>query len=170
MMKRFFSVLALFFVVAVAGCSPTRYVYKEIASDKDTYNVRTFDVTAPDLQKAVMEMLLSKKFVIDHEDAATGLITAKRFFSKSYQTVAVVVQSKIVTKAEKSQELYLNGVQTTERNYVADRTRFFLWIVPLPGGGGKEVTKSKESEIIIDDKSFYEDLFTAVQKALPAGQ
>ena len=113
-------------------------------------------------------MLLSKKFVVDHEDQASGLITAKRVFSKSYQNVAVVVQTKIISQGDKEQELYLNGVQTTERNYVADRTRFFLFIVPLPGGGGKEVTKAKESEIIIDDKDFYKDLFDAVQKELPS--
>jgi hypothetical protein len=38
----------------------------------------------------------------------------------------------------------------------------------LPGGGGKEVTQSKESEFVINDKSFYDDLFTNIQQVVNA--
>ncbi|OQX53929.1 MAG: hypothetical protein B5M48_02070 [Candidatus Omnitrophica bacterium 4484_213] len=47
----------------------------------------------------------------------------------------------------------------SERLFVADRTRFFLWLIPLPGGGDKEVSKIKEEEKIIEDRKFYQRFF-----------
>ena len=159
-------VLPLILAVALAGCSPTKYIYREITKDKDAYNTRTFQTTLPELQQAVEKVVLAKKMSIDKEDAAAGTLTAFRKFSQGYQTVVVVLQAKIMPSG-KDQELYLNGIQTTERNYVEDKTRFFLWLVPLPGGGGKQVTTSKESDVFIDDKDWYRDLFNEIQKTLP---
>lgn len=158
----------LFFVVMlVSGCSPTRYIYKEITRDKDAYNRRLFQATLPELQEAVAKVVLAKKMTIDKEDKVEGTLTAFRKFSQGYQTVVVVLQSKIMAAADGQQELYLNGIQTTERNYVEDKTRFFLWLVPLPGGGGKHVTTSKEADVFIADKKWYKDFFNAIQKELP---
>lgn len=121
-----------------------------------------------ELDKAVTQVLLMKKFSIDHEDAVNGTLTGSRYFTHGYQKIIVVVQAKILSKNDKEQQLFLNGIQTTERNYVADRTRFLLWIIPLPGGGGREVTESKESEFVISDKPFYDDLFNNIHKSLTA--
>ena len=153
-------------VAAVLGCSSTQYVYKKIQKDNDSYNVRTYAVTEPQLKNALTKMLLSRKFTIDKEDDATGTVFASRYFSESSNNIVVVLQARIFTQDEGHQQLFLNGIQTTQRNYVVDRTRFLLWLIPLPGGGGKEVTKTKESEASIEDKSFYSDLFDAIGRNL----
>lgn len=154
--------LALF----AAGCSSTKYVYKEITQDKDPYNSRTFQCSSAELLTAIERMVLSKKLSLETEDKAAGTLTAFRKFTRGSQTVVVVVQAKIISSTEKEQQLFLNGIQTTERNYVQDKTRFFLWLVPLPGGGGKQVTTSKEADVFIEDKAWYQDLFNEIQKNL----
>ncbi len=158
--------LTIFILLFLCSCSSTKHTYKQIADDRDTYTTRSYHCSLSDLHKAVTQVLLTKKFIIENEDVTIGTLNASRFFSKGYQTIAVVVQSKILSKNDKEQHLFLNAIQTTERNYVADRTRFLLFLIPLPGGGGKEVTKSKESEFVINDKSFYDDLFTNIEKAM----
>jgi len=129
--------LSLLIVPFVSSCSSTRYTYRQIEEDQDPFTSHIFQCSLPTLHKAVAQVLLTKKFVIDHEDAANGTLTGSRYFTHGYQTIVVVVQSKIIPKSENVQQLFLNGIQTTERNYVADRTRFLLFIIPLPGGGGK---------------------------------
>ena len=153
--------------LVLAACSPTRNIYKEITRDKDPFSLRVYQCTASELLVAVEKVVLTKKLSIGTEDKAAGTLTAFRKFSQGYQTVVVVLQAKILSNGEAEQQLFLNGIQTTERNYVQDKTRFFLWLVPLPGGGGKEVTTSKESDIFIEDKEWYKDLFDEIQKALP---
>jgi len=152
----------------MASCSSTRYTYRQIEEDKDPFTSHRFQCSMATLQKAVTVALLTKKFAIDHEDAANGTLTASRYFTHGYQKIVVVVQSKIISNNDHEQQLFLNGIQTTERNYVADRTRFLLFIIPLPGGGGKEVTQSKESEFVINDKPFYDDLFNNIQQGVSA--
>ena len=158
--------LSLFLVLSFFGCASTKYTYRQIEDDKDQFTSHAFQCSISDLHKAVTEVLLMKKFTIYYEDAVNGTLTGSRYFTHGYQKIVVVIQSKIISKNDKEQRLFLNGIQTTERNYVADRTRFLLWIIPLPGGGGKEVTESKESEFVISDKPFYDDLFNDIQKVL----
>jgi hypothetical protein len=163
----FRGVLTIMVALGVYGCSSTKLSYKEITKDKDSYNVRVFQATLPQLHEAVEKVVLAKKLSIVSEDKAAGALSASRKFTQGYQTVVVVLQAKIVPNGEKEQQLFLNGIQTTERNYVEDKTRFFLWIVPLPGGGGKHVTTSKEADVFIDDKAWYGELFDEIQKVLP---
>lgn len=59
---------------------------------------------------------------------------------------------------------------TTERSYVADRTRFFLFIVPLPGGGGNEASTVKEGEKVINDKNFCKKFFDEIEKTIKKSQ
>ncbi|NTV29749.1 MAG: hypothetical protein HGA80_06700 [Candidatus Omnitrophica bacterium] len=166
-MKRWAVVLVICGLLTVLGCSPTRYIYKEITADKDPYNSQVFQATMPQLLDAVEKTMLTKKLSIEAEDKTAGTLTAFRKFSRGYQTVVVVLQAKIISNCDNEQQLFLNGIQTTERNYVEDKTRFFLWLVPLPGGGGKQVTTSKETDVFIEDKEWYQDLFAEIQKVLP---
>ena len=160
--------LLSFFAVGLilSGCSSVQYTYRQIQKDNDNYNSRVFSATAAQLQKALNEMLLSKKFQIDKEDEAAGTLVASRYFSQSRNNIVVLLQARIFAQDQGHQKLFLNGIQTTQRNYILDRTRFLLWVIPLPGGGGKEVSKTKESEASITDKAFYNDLFDAIQKNL----
>ncbi len=164
LMKKIILILGMFLVVS--GCSPLRYTYREIQKDKQPENVRVFSASGAQLQKALIEMLLLKQFSIDKEDDALQTIVASRYFSRSHNNTVVVLQARIFMKDQLHQELFLNAIQTTQRNYVVDRTRFLLWVIPLPGGGGKQVSKTKEVEVTISDKVFYVDLFDAIGKLL----
>ena len=62
--------------------------------------------------------------------------------------------------------LFLSAIETTERLYVSDRTRFFLLIIPLPGGGGKQATKIKEKERPVEDRKFYQQFLDAIEKEI----
>ena len=65
-------------------------------------------------------------------------ILAVRSIKKGKRTWILALQAHFFKLDDNKTRLYLNAIETTERTYVADRTRFFLFVVPLPGGGGKE--------------------------------
>jgi hypothetical protein len=149
----------------IAGCG-TGKVYREIMKDKPSYNSREFSVSPDILYQAVMRIIYSKNFIVEKENQKDGFILAKRYFQKGKRNVILALQAKILPYADNKSLLYLNAFQTTERLYVADRTRFFMFIIPLPGGGGKEATKVKEGEKIIEDKKFYGELFSAIENEI----
>lgn len=153
-------------VFLVAGCAAP--VYKEIFQDKPTYNSRQFPVGSDTLYKATLRTICAKNFIIEKESPNEGFILAKRSFRRGKRTSVLVLQAKISSIAADKTTLYLSALQTTERYYVADRTRFFLWILPLPGGGGKEGTAVKEGEEIIEDKIFYQNFFAEIEKEMKA--
>ncbi len=159
----FTSFLLIFFLV---GCGTTK-VYKEILNDKPSYNSKSFSVSSDDLYQAVLKTVFSKNFVVEKEDKENGFLVAKRFFQKRKKTIIVALQAKIISQNEDHSLLYLNALQTTEKLYVADRTRFFMFLIPLPGGGGKEATKVKAGEMIVEDAEFYADFFKIIEKELP---
>lgn len=90
-----FSTLSTLFF---CGCSSTKYTYRQIEDDQDPYTAHKFQCSPDELHKAVVQVLLTKKFIIEHEDATGGTLNASRVFSKGYQTIVVVVQSKIISK------------------------------------------------------------------------
>ena len=92
--------------------------------------------------------------MIEKEDQASDFILAKRSFQKGKRTTALLLQAKITSEAENKSTVFLSAIEIKEASYVADRTRFFLWIVPLPGGGGKEASSVKEGEEVIKDRKF----------------
>src|SRR5450755_1825660 len=106
-MKNILFILILF-VPFIAGCSSTKYTYRLIEEDKDPFTSHAFQCTLSALHNAVTQVLLTKKFAIDHEDAVNGTLTGSRYFTKGYQTIVVVVQSKILSKSDKLQQLFLN--------------------------------------------------------------
>jgi hypothetical protein len=141
-------------------------VYKEVFKDKPNYNQKEFPVSKEALYRAVIKAIYPKSFIVEEEDVERGFILAKRSFQRGKRTIVLALQARVVSEAEDKSTLYLNALQTTERLYVADRTRFFFWIIPLPGGGGKEAIKVKEGERIIENKEFYQNFFKAVEKEI----
>lgn len=149
----------------IAGCA-TVPVHKEIFREGPTYNQKEFSVSKDILYQAVIKVVCSKNFIIKEENKEKGFILAKRPFQKGKRTIVLALQAKITADEENRSALYLNALQTTERFFVADRTRFFLWLIPLPGGGGKEASKVKEREKTIEDKEFYQNFFSAVEEGI----
>ncbi len=161
--KRGIFLAVIFFLIAGCATSP---IYKEIFKEDSGYNSKEFSVSKDILYDAAIRTICSKNFIIEKEDKENGFILAKRSLQRGKRTTILVLQAKITANQENKAALYLNALQTTERFFVADRTRFFLFIIPLPGGGGREATTIKEGEKIIEDKEFYQNFLLAIEKEI----
>jgi len=158
-------ILLLVVCMFVAGCASAP-VYKEVFKERPTYNQKEFSEPKETLYQAVIKAIYSKGFIVEEEDIERGFILAKRSFQKGKRTIVLLLQARVIPEADNKSTLYLNALQTTERFFVADRTRFFFWLIPLPGGGGKEATKIKEGEKVIKDKEFYQDFFKVIEEEI----
>jgi hypothetical protein len=156
------AVLLLAVLIAVSGCATP--VYRDVFKEKESYNSREYTVPVDILSQAVTRVICSRNFIIEQESADKGFMVAKRSFQQGKKTVVLVLQVKMDSLSTDRTMLYLTALQTTETYYVSDHTRFFLFLIPLPGGGGKNASQIKEGEKVIDDKSFYKDFFDAIQK------
>jgi hypothetical protein len=162
-MKRVY--FCLFMVLLFAsGCAPC---YRQVLKERPAYNSKK--ITAPEeiVYNATLNALCKRNFIIESEDLEKGFILAKRSFQSGRRTTVLLVQGKIVPVDTESSTLYLNAIETREVSYIADRTRFFMFIIPLPGGGGKEASSIKEGEKSIQDRVFYLGLFKAIEKEVP---
>lgn len=164
-MKRQLLVIAFAAVIGVTGCS-TPSAYREVMKDNDPSNVRDYPVGNEALYTAALKTFLAKKFVIENENQAEGSLIGKRSVQEGKTTVVLLTQARIIASGSDRSSLYLNAIETTEREFVADRTRFFLFVIPLPGGGGKQATTVKEGERAVEDKKFYNELFASVEKEI----
>ena len=151
-------------VFLIAGCATP--AYKEVFKDEPAYNSRQFPVNKDILHKAALRAICARNFIIEKEERGKGFILAKRSFQRGKRTIILVLQANSSFDEAEKTTLYLNAMETTERYYVADHTRFFLWLIPLPGGGGKEGTSIKEGERIVEDKTFYENFFVEIEKEI----
>lgn len=153
-------------VVLISGCG-TPSVYREVFREGPTrYNSRTFPYSQEVVYTAILKTLYSRKFIVENENKETGDLLAKRSFQKGKRTIALILQAKFLAGSEDETTLFLTAMEISERLYVADRTRFLLFIIPLPGGGGKEATKIKEQEKLIEDKKFYQQFFEAIEEEI----
>jgi hypothetical protein len=153
--------LALFALI-VCGCATP--AYKDVFKDEPDSNSKSFAVNRDILYQATLRAICARNFIIEKEDQEKGFILAKRSFQRGRKTIILVLQANASSDEAQKTTLFLNAMETTERYYVADRTRFFLWLVPLPGGGGKEGTSIKEGERIIEDKTFYQNFFVEIEE------
>ncbi|MFA5119394.1 MAG: DUF2242 domain-containing protein [Candidatus Omnitrophota bacterium] len=155
-------IISLICLFTFTGCATP--VYREVFNEKESYNSREFSVPANILYQATSRAVCAKNFIIEKEDVDKGFILAKRSFQRGKRSIVLVVQAKMDTSCNDKTMLYLSALQTTEMYYVSDHTRFFLFIVPLPGGGGKNASQVKEGEKVIDDKEFYKNFFAEIQR------
>lgn len=158
------NIVLLCVIIALGGCAGP--AYKEVFLEKDSYNSKEFPVSKSVLYQATSRTLCSKNFNIDKEDPEKGFLLAKRSFQRGKRTIALIVQAKMEPCIQGSTMLYLNAIETKEVYFVADRTRFLLFIIPLPGGGGKEGSQIKEGERVIEDKEFYKNFFEAITQEI----
>jgi hypothetical protein len=154
----------IFLIITISGCATP--VYKDVFREKVSYNSQEFPVPQNVLYQATSRAICSKNFIIEKEDPNKGFILAKRSFQRGKRTIALIIQAKIDPIAADKTTLFLNAIETKEVYFVADRTRFFLFIIPLPGGGGKEGSQIKEGEKVVEDKTFYNNFFEAIEKEI----
>ncbi|MDD5449546.1 MAG: DUF2242 domain-containing protein [Candidatus Omnitrophica bacterium] len=155
---------SLFLVISflIAGCATP--VYREALKQSPAVNREIFSFSGDRVFKAASNVIYSRGFMLEKEDRDEGFILGKKYFKRGHKNIVLALQAKIVPEEADKTALYLSAVETTENLYVADRTRFFLFIIPLPGGGGKEATTIKEGEKMIEDKRFYKTLFSLIEK------
>jgi hypothetical protein len=163
-MNKAFSCLSIILLFS-AGCAPC---YRQVLKEKPSYNSKEVSVPKEVLYNAAINAFCKMNFIIENEDLEKGFILAKRSFQNGRRTTVLLVQGKIVPVDTESSTLYLNAVETREVSYIADRTRFFMFIIPLPGGGGREASSIKEGEKSIQDRVFYRGLFQAIEKEVPS--
>jgi hypothetical protein len=154
--------LSALLIIAISGCATP--VYKEVFREKASYNSKEFSVPQNILYQATSRAICAKNFIIDKEEPDKGFILAKRSFQRGKRTIALIIQAKMDPIASDKTTLFLNAVETKEVYFVADRTRFFLFLIPLPGGGGKEGSQIKEGERVVEDKTFYNNFFEAIEE------
>jgi hypothetical protein len=134
--------------------------------EKPAGNFKEFTVSRDLLYASVTRVLCSRNFLIENEDKEKGFLLGKRSFQRGHKTIVLLVQAKLVADSPDRSSIFVNALETTESYYVSDRTRFFLFLVPLPGGGGKQASSVKEAEKSVQDPRFYKDFFGEVEKEL----
>mgnify|MGYP001617592725 FL=1 len=87
---------------------------------------------------------------------------ATRYFQKGKRSIVIVLNADLQSLGENKTAVYLNAVQTTEKLYSQSHARFFLGLIPLPGGGGETAERLKEGEITIEDQKFYQGFFEEI--------
>lgn len=156
--------IGIIFLLCVAGCAST--VHKEIFSKDVSYKQKTFSTVKGTVYTAVINSILELSFVIDKENEPDAFVLAKRYFHRGKKNIVIALQAKIVSLPDNKCIVYLNAFETTEKVFIADRTRFFMFIIPLPGGGGKEASQVKIGEQCIDTKDFYDRVFSTIETHL----
>ena len=152
-------------IFLIAGCATP--AYKQVFNEKPISNSKEFSVSQDKLFQATINALCARNFIIENEDKEKGFILGKRSFQHGKKTTVLLVQGKITQGNENKSTLYLNALETTDVAYIADRTRFFMFIIPLPGGGGKEANSIKQEEKTIQDEEFYSNFFKAIEAEIP---
>lgn len=149
--------------IALSGCAAP--AYRQVFQEKPAGNYREFAAPLGDLYSAVTKVMCSRSFIIESEDKEKGFVLGKRSFQRGRQTIVLLIQGKFVGDKNGRSTVFVNAIETTESVYVSDRTRFLLFVLPLPGGG-KETTTVKTAERTVQDHKFYSDFFSEVEKEL----
>ena len=157
--------ILVFSTLIFFGCASS-HVYREVMDEDSSYNSKELSFSKDVVYKAVEKTILGKNFIIEKEDKENGFLVGKRAFQKGKRTIVLLLQAKITSEEENKSTVFLSAIETKEASYLADRTRFFLWLIPLPGGGGKEASRVKEGEDVIKDKKFYQNLFMTIEKQI----
>lgn len=142
----------------LSGCatfSPSEEVFKE----KANINSRTYDTSINACFDVLKQVILKKNFSLTHEDKEAIRLQASRYFQKGKRNIVIILNANLQPLGENKTTVYLNAVQTTEKLYSQSHARFFLGLIPLPGGGGETAERLKEGESTIEDQKFYEGFF-----------
>lgn len=162
-MRKFAWVLSfIFFLSGCATFSPSGEVFKE----KANINSRTYDASANVCFDNLKQVILKKNFSLASEDKEAKRLQATRYFQKGKRSIVIILNANLQFLGENKTTVYLNAVQATEKLYAQSHTRFFLGIIPLPGGGGETAQRLKEGEITVEDQKFYEGFFDEIGEGI----
>ena len=133
--------------------------FREVFKEKTNINSKVFDISINTCFDVLKQVILKKNFSLASEDKEAKRLQASRYFQKGKRNIVIVLNANLQSLEENKTTVYLNAVQTTEKLYAQSHTRFFLGLIPLPGGGGETAERLKEGESTIEDQKFYEGFF-----------
>lgn len=158
-MRKFVCLLCLiFFLSGCATFSPSEEIFK----GKTNINSGTYDAPINACFDVLKQVVLKKNFSLAYEDKEVKRLQATRYFQKGKRSIVIVLNANLQSLGENKTAVYLNAIQTTEKLYARGHTRFFLGLIPLPGGGGETAERLKEGEITVEEKKFYEGFFKEI--------
>lgn len=150
----------------LAGCGGPSAHERVFARAPQRMNGRSYMADMASCWRAVNRAVLGLNFGIDEQDQTTHALQASRHFTKGWRTTTVKLRISLEPAEGEQTLVYASAVERTERLFTRSHHRFFLWIVPLPGGGGVEANRVLEREATIEDSRFYDGLFRAVEEQL----
>ena len=165
-MKTVWLIAGVLFLSGCATFSPSEEVFKE----KANINSRTYDASVSACFDTLKQVILKKNFSLASEDKDTKRLQATRYFQKGKRSIVIVLNANLEPSEENKTTVYLNAVQTTEKLYSQSHARFFLGLIPLPGGGGESAERLKEGEITVEDQKFYEGFFEEIGEEIRKSQ
>jgi hypothetical protein len=154
-------------ILLLAGCSGPS-AYNRVFKKPEQHNSRTYPAGLETCWLAVNRAALSLNFGIDKEEKDKGLMEATRHFQEGKRTTTLTMKVSLQPEGEQTTTVYANATDLRERVFTRSHRRFFLWIVPLPGGGGATASRITEGERTVTDRKFHESFFEAVGRELYA--
>ncbi len=145
--------------VLMTGCATSGY--KDVFKDENSPNVKTFNVLPDDCYMAGKRAVLSKNFRIEREDLQARSFTVARYFEDGKDCIVITINANVMAAGKDKSTVYASATQHVEKVRVKT-DRALLGLVPA----GSEATKVKQEERTIEDKEFYNKLFTALEKEL----
>lgn len=148
----------------LAGCSgPSSYerVFERTAQP----NVRGYPAGQAECRQALSRAVLQLGFAVEPAGSDERL-RAGRQFQDGKRTTTITVEATLQAQDEANTLIYLTATESRERLFLQSHRRFFLWIIPLPGGGGTTASRMTESVRTVTDPEFYDAWFAAVSREL----
>jgi hypothetical protein len=155
----------------LAGCA-SQTGYESAFSAKTTLagNSHSFKASPDQTFKTVKITLVQQGFTIETADNANGLIKAVRAFEdpKAKKVSYLVTTSMDVTGSPSGDATIVTASASQQTVLHKDSEKYYhlLGLVPIPTGKDYQTIVRKEGNIT--DAAFYNDLFAAILKNLPA--
>jgi hypothetical protein len=155
--------MALIFIIAaaaMAGCG-TADVHKKVFNDEKGPNIKTLAASGDVCYLATKRAVLSQNFRIEKEDAQVSSFTAAKYFEDGKDSIVLTINVNIIAAGKDNSTIYASAVQHVEKVRVKT-DRALLGLLPV----GSEATKVNQEERTVEDRDFYNKLFTAIDKEL----
>lgn len=150
----------------LAGCGGPSTYERVFAHAPQRMNGRSYAADTESCWRAVNRAVLGLNFGIDEQDQTMHALRASRHFTKGRRTTTVQLRVNLEQGESGQTLIYANAVERSERLFTRSHRRFFLWVLPLPGGGGIEANRVLEREATVEDGHFYDGFFGAVEEQL----
>jgi hypothetical protein len=135
------------------------------AGQQPGQNSEVFAASQEDCWMAVSRAVLALNFGMETQDPARGFLQASQHFKRYRGTTTVTLRVNLEPEGDQTR-VYASADERTEKVFTRSHTRFFLWVIPLPGGGGAEAARVKTGEWTVRDRKFYRSFFQAVEQEL----